>query len=1599
MKHTFRKLIAALCCMAIVMTMLPAMASATSQLCDWTFFSEDFESYDVGENALYVARPNHFFYPSYITNGSCKVDIDEDESGRFLKYRALGSNQLRVATEISGETTYCFDFCPLTAYNSKFSLQLKTTTSPATPFCTVGLCDSGKASITLDNNKATVSGFMFAKDKWYTVECSVGKSEASISVRERGADPATAKTATSRANSDVTMIDGAYYVYFTSAQNAAYGIDNLTITKKISVTNIPTEITGSAFEHQQLAVPTFSEGKPALTKYRWASADETIALTAGDSVYFVGEGDTDLSLWLCDVCGNPTSTAATIPVTVSEGVGNGDYPFFCEDFSTYTVGENTFKSANSDHYTCTATKTVDTLDIRDDGDGDKYLQLCVHGPKQTTVNEIVTFTLKDKVSGAYSIEWDYRSAGNKVPYNDGERIETDGIMVEVAPGIEVRHAVHGLSYVYVTTSSGLLDNKSIGNIYNNYTPGQWYHVRTDVVPGKIVVTVYERGNNTPVKTSECSLDGITTEYLAKLHNVKFTVGPMGIYPSDVVYKIGIDNIRMIRPDYDRYLPAGIEMNVEDDVSIPLLQDYPHGLVSVHSSRNTVSIINSNRIVADRTGEDVLLIEGRNALNNEVTAFYPMKVKVTENSAKNLSVSADKLTFAKGGTTQKINVTVPDAIESTYPGYLLFYVTLDDAVASVAANGTVSANADGKTNIMVFLLDAEGSKTEYWTKVTVAVGKQQLKVLSIGNSYSRDSLHYLSRLAKMAGEDIYPAYLYTGSCTLRMHANAAMYNVPIYTYYTSNDTATTKENYFNGLKSKTMAYALADEEWDVITIQQGVTYSGMEGTYSGADLDFLLDYIKETNPQAKIYWNMTWALRSNSKHESFDSVFDGDPSAQYNAIIDSINQYIKTDSRIDGVIKTGYAIQLARAIPALNTDVDNKDLLREAGTGGLHLAYNRGRLIAGMTWLKTLCPDADLSLITSSGVTTMFNNGAGESNSASYQDACTAMTDSMLNDVRTCVTTAVNTEPQKLAYTNKNTVASNVATTILQAPAPYKLHFPDTTTMDDGTLFVTAYKNTKHQPTPYSETDYNPMVLTEENPNACVKHYADNGAGKLVLYRSIDNGENWSEEGSDGKPLLVIDQKQLADWGIADLYGSYGRLRKAGKLPLDANTIVPIYIDPRDGNIMSVHTDVDGDGVKENLLTYTFWVRIFYQNATTASKGDYLITSLDGGNTWTEPVKLDHIKRGDLTEFADGEILVPEYGGNTSYSERLEWVNGNWSSVQKTTIAGDPSYPCTEPSFFAPEGGNTVYALMRESGWVYRSINKGDSWTKIADEDDCSATLRDNGNVEQPSFCYIDGFRTFTVYSNDVKSSNRPIYGGMIYFDDEGGDYGWADSGRQLIYSSPNTAPHDTGDPHCTYIPAKNKVLVVSYDTEYRSIVGNYLDISDSKYLPTVQKLYVQKTADVEVGESVKLNAFAASSGGITNITWSATPKGYVTVASDGTLNALHNGSTVTVTADAGGLSKKCTVTIHGAELTYRKNSAHSVTVSANYADYADGKTMAVGFYNDHEQLVKWQTATIVEDEAEVTATDEDLDFSALECKVFFFDAAWKPLTSVKFPKN
>ena len=268
-------------------------------------------------------------------------------------------------------------------------------------------------------------------------------------------------------------------------------------------------------------------------------------------------------------------------------------------------------------------------------------------------------------------------------------------------------------------------------------------------------------------------------------------------------------------------------------------------------------------------------------------------------------------------------------------------------------------------------EAATAATEPAAGLLTSEPPKSLKVLAIGNSFSTDCMEYLYQIAKAGGvEEIVLGNLYYGGCSLQQHLGFATADSPEYTYHknTSGKWASTK--------SYKMSAAIADEDWDYITLQQTSKTCGLVGSY-GETLTKLVDYVRSKNSTATLVWNATWAYQQDSKHSSFPN-YGKDQGKMYDMIIDCVEQCILTEERFDLVIPCMTSIQNAR------TSFMGDTLTRD----GYHLNYNIGRYIAGLTWYAALT-DAPIESIT-------------------YNPSVTQITEDMMKAAKEAVTNAIKT---------------------------------------------------------------------------------------------------------------------------------------------------------------------------------------------------------------------------------------------------------------------------------------------------------------------------------------------------------------------------------------------------------------------------------------------------------------------------------------------------------------------------------------------------------------------------------------------------------------
>ncbi len=216
-----------------------------------------------------------------------------------------------------------------------------------------------------------------------------------------------------------------------------------------------------------------------------------------------------------------------------------------------------------------------------------------------------------------------------------------------------------------------------------------------------------------------------------------------------------------------------------------------------------------------------------------------------------------------------------------------------------------------------------------------IEKKSLKVLAIGNSFSEDATKHLWDICDAAGiEDVVIANLYIGGCSLDTHWENMKGDKAAYQYQFNDYGVISKS-------TRSIRYALEHQDWDIITIQQVSQDSGRPETFK--NLQNIIDYINthKKNPDAKIYWHMTWAYQNGSTHSGFAN-YGKDQMTMYNAIVSATQGILDDYEEIEGVIPSGTAVQ------NLRTSFIGDTVTRD----GYHMSWATGRYITALTWFHT-----------------------------------------------------------------------------------------------------------------------------------------------------------------------------------------------------------------------------------------------------------------------------------------------------------------------------------------------------------------------------------------------------------------------------------------------------------------------------------------------------------------------------------------------------------------------------------------------------------------------------------------------------------------------
>lgn len=216
--------------------------------------------------------------------------------------------------------------------------------------------------------------------------------------------------------------------------------------------------------------------------------------------------------------------------------------------------------------------------------------------------------------------------------------------------------------------------------------------------------------------------------------------------------------------------------------------------------------------------------------------------------------------------------------------------------------------------------------------------KEIKILSIGNSFSQDTMEHLAEILKSLGyEKIKLGNLYIGGCSINKHLDNIESESKKYEYFTNsgNGWTCTPETSSND--------AVKSENWDWISIQPG-TADGSRVTdpESYKNLPKLCAKVRElANENAKLAFTMTWFGEPDNPHPEMVS-YNGDQLKMYGLLTEIIQNTVLPMNCVDVITPIGTAVQNART-----------SSLNPVCRDGYHLTFDTGRYFAGLTFVKAL----------------------------------------------------------------------------------------------------------------------------------------------------------------------------------------------------------------------------------------------------------------------------------------------------------------------------------------------------------------------------------------------------------------------------------------------------------------------------------------------------------------------------------------------------------------------------------------------------------------------------------------------------------------------
>ena len=325
---------------------------------------------------------------------------------------------------------------------------------------------------------------------------------------------------------------------------------------------------------------------------------------------------------------------------------------------------------------------------------------------------------------------------------------------------------------------------------------------------------------------------------------------------------------------------------------------------------------------------------------------------------------------KDAVDNRVTITIPAGYSLAYRIYnedetFFRSVTTPVLAGEEDVERVINVSPDKKYKFLIFPNPDEGNidligflKTSIKFTYSSLENKKVIRILSIGNSHTRDAVKFVQHILSKNGYRAELGHYYWGGSTLKQQYDALVSGTgypekdAYYRCYNDFGTYTSTDLQSTLAFHMTLENAIYDKPWDVVVFQQQTNNSAIYESYFSSDFDFnnFISLVKNSigNDNIKIG---IMAVHTRSATFTGDNVT---PKELEDGIQATTIKVAKEMSQCDYIVNTGLAIKYSRGNEYLR--MIGNDMCR-TDDWGVHLDYPVPQYIASLTYAMTICGDS------------------------------------------------------------------------------------------------------------------------------------------------------------------------------------------------------------------------------------------------------------------------------------------------------------------------------------------------------------------------------------------------------------------------------------------------------------------------------------------------------------------------------------------------------------------------------------------------------------------------------------------------------------------